>query len=212
MKAERQNRSNLVYWPPCDPKTNKIKMSPISKNDELSNNWQQHMRAVATQKDKGAFQALFVHFSPKIKAFYLSNGMASLSEELTQEVFIKIWQKASYYNPQKAQVSTWIFTIVRNLRIDYLRKNSIDEISDENTIEQSDEIQLDNQLAGNKQKQDIRSNLHKLNFEQRNVIQKVYFEDKSHQIAAAELEMTPGVVKSRIRSALQILRAEMGGK
>lgn len=212
MKVERQNQSNLVYWPVSGLNTKKIKMSPISKNDILSKNWQQHIDAVAKHQDKGAFQALFVHFAPKIKAFYLSNGMASLSEELTQEVFIKIWQKASYYNPQKAQVSTWIFTIVRNLRIDYLRKNTLDEVSDEDTIEQSDEIEMDLQLANSKQRQDIKSNLHKLSFEQRNVIQKVYFEDKSHQIAAAELEMTPGVVKSRIRSALQILRAQMGGK
>ena len=49
-----------------------------------------------------------------------------------------------------------------------------------------------------------------LNEEQRMVIQKVYFEDKSHQIAAEELEMTLGVVKSRIRSALKLMKKQIG--
>jgi RNA polymerase sigma-70 factor (ECF subfamily) len=174
--------------------------------------WRQHMQAVSETRDRAAFQELYLHFSPKIKSFYLHQGMAAMAEELSHEVFIKVWQKAASYNPEKANVSTWIFTIVRNLRIDYLRRKRVKEVSDEDTVEpgKEDTLDLDYDLSRNKNK--IQKVLTQLNQEQRHVLQKVYFEDKSHQIAAAELEMTPGVVKSRIRSALKILRSQMGGE
>jgi len=187
-------------------------MNETQGNEAAAIIWQEHLQAVATSRDRAAFQALYLHFSPKIKSFYLNQGMANKAEELTHEVFIKVWQKAASYDPEKAKVSTWIFTIVRNLRIDVLRKKRLQEVSDEDALEPSEEntFDLDMDLSRNKQK--IQDVFGLLNEEQRNVLQKVYFEDKSHQIAAAELEMTPGVVKSRIRSALKVLRSHMGGE
>jgi RNA polymerase sigma-70 factor (ECF subfamily) len=176
-----------------------------------STRWQLHMRAVAEQADRQAFHALYLYFAPKIKSFYLQQGMAELAEELTHEVFIRIWQKAASYNPEKAQVSTWIFTIVRNLKIDYLRKKKIVTVDEESTIEPGEEARLDEVIDMSRNSQQLKQKFTLLNQEQRNVIQKVYFEDKSHQITANELKMTLGTVKSRIRSALSILRKQMGG-
>lgn len=170
------------------------------------------MLAVASSQDKTAFQSLYLHFAPKIKSFYLNQGMARQAEELTHEVFIKIWQKAGSYNSEKANVSTWIFTIVRNLRIDYLRRRRLDEVSQDDTHDVGEDGKLDLDVDLSRTKKQVQQVFTYLNEEQRNVLQKVYFEDKSHQIAAAELDMTPGVVKSRIRSALKVLRSHMGGE
>jgi len=212
MQANRQNQSNLVYWPVLNPKRRNVTMVNNQDSEAAALNWRQHMCAVSENRDRAAFQALYLHFCPKIKSFYLNQGMTAMAEELTHEVFIKVWQKAASYNPEKANVSTWIFTIVRNLRIDYLRRKRLTEVSDEDTVEpgEEDTLDLDIELSRNKKK--IHQVLNQLNEEQRHVLQKVYFEDKSHQLAAAELEMTPGVVKSRIRSALKVLRSQMGGE
>ncbi|MCW8879574.1 MAG: sigma-70 family RNA polymerase sigma factor [Kangiellaceae bacterium] len=174
--------------------------------------WKLHLKAVGDSQDKGAYQALYLHFAPKVKSFYIQQGLGNKSEELTHEVFLKIWQKAKTYNPSKAQVSTWIFTIVRNLRIDYLRKKKIEEVSDEEQSHIGEDGKLDEKIEAAKSKSRLLSVFKLLNNEQRNVLQKVYFEDKSHQIAAEELEMTPGTVKSRIRSAMKVLRSHMGGE
>ena len=49
-------------------------------------------------------------------------GQANNADELVQEVMIKVWQKASGFNPQKAAASTWIYTIARNCRTDMYRR------------------------------------------------------------------------------------------
>ena len=186
-----------------------IKMldSTLIEADALD--WRQQMLLVSENRDRDAFQSIYLHFCPKIKAFYIKQGMIAIAEELSHEVFIKIWQKAASYNPDKASVSTWIFTIARNLRIDYLRRKRLKEVSDEDAVEQIEEDKHDLNFDLTRNKKKIQQVLLKLNEEQRNVLQKVYFEDKSHEIAAAELEMTIGVVKSRIRSALKVLRGQL---
>ena len=219
--AQRQISDNLVYWPTTQLANTKPKqvtqtMSVESKSGsntqiEEPERWRQHMQAVAERQDRGAFHALYLHFAPKIKSFYLQKGMSNMSEEMTHEVFMKVWQKASSYKPDKAKVSTWIFTIVRNTRIDYLRKKRIDEVPEDDFSEAHEESHYEDKVDAERRKKQIASSFELLNEEQRNVLQKVYFEDKSHQLAAQELEMTDGVVKSRIRSALKILRSHMGG-
>ncbi len=212
MQVQRQVPDNLVYWPVSGNNKILVRMpnhSPHSEHQE--NAWETHLQAIAVERSKHAYKALYLHFAPKIKSFYLQQGMRTNAEELTHEVFLKIWQKAHSYQPSKAKVSTWIFTIVRNLRIDYLRKKQITELSDESAPEAQDETNYSDELHTQRNEARLLEAFSTLDDEQKNVLQKVYFEDKSHQIAARELEMTPGVVKSRIRSALKILRSHMGG-
>lgn len=213
MQLNRQNQQNLVYLP---TKSGQYKSADMKNSDISSENgsqcWQAHMQAVAKYQDKKAFHALYLYFSPKIIAYYRHQGMNSQAEELTHEVFLRVWRKAPSYQPNKAQVSTWIFTIVRNLRIDILRKKRIEEVTDDNVIEMGEESHLNQEIDLTKDKAKLLTSFSLLSQEQRNVLQKVYFEDKSHQITANELEMTPGVVKSRIRGALNILRKELGGE
>ena len=220
IQAQRQRSENLVYWPVPQRKKQPVNMAKNHTNrsnstvidQEQASRWRQHMAAIAGQQDKQAFQAIYLHFAPKIKSFYLNQGMAHHAEELMHEAFIKIWQKAASYHPEKANVSTWIFTIVRNLRIDFLRRKRIAEVSDEDSPEVGDNGSLELDLDALRDNKQLASVFKLLNIEQRNVLQKVYFEDKSHQAAALELDMTPGVVKSRIRSALKVLRTHLGGE
>ena len=76
------------------------------------------------KQDSRAFEKLFSHFAPLIKAFALSSGLQHqgdhLPEELVQEVMLLVWRKAAQFDRKKAAPSTWIFTIARNQRIDML--------------------------------------------------------------------------------------------
>ena len=221
MLQKRQTTDNLVYLPvsSCSNLSTSMSQKPTgdkasadsSPANDQAKQWQACMVAVGKSQDKNAFQALYLHFAPKVTSFFFQQGLADKADELTHDVFIKIWQKAKTYDPKKAQVSTWIFTIVRNLRIDFLRKKKLDEVSGEEDTLEDKNTDLENIIELKRSKARLLSIFKSLNQEQRNVLQKVYFEDKSHQIAADELNMTPGVVKSRIRSALKVLRSQLGG-
>lgn len=87
------------------------------------------MRAVGETGDRAAFAQLFQHFAPRIKAYMLRLGAEdALAEELAQETMLTVWRRAAAYNPAAAAVSTWLFTIARNKRIDGIRKASRPEI------------------------------------------------------------------------------------
>ena len=81
------------------------------------------LRAVATDADRRAFSRLFEFFAPRLISFFTRGGLArDAAEEVTQETMIAVWTKASLYDPAYAGVSTWVYTIARNARIDRLRR------------------------------------------------------------------------------------------
>ncbi len=167
--------------------------------------------AVAQQLDKLAFERLFDHFVPMLRAFSLAAqpGASLLADEIAQEVMIKIWNKAHLYNPDVASVPTWVFTLARNARIDYFRKNgrfqsNIDpetvwaELIDENADPFQSAVQRRSEEL-------IARELVALPAEQQQVLRKVYLEGLSHSEAAEELNLPLGTVKSRVRLALKKL-------
>jgi RNA polymerase sigma-70 factor (ECF subfamily) len=205
-----QAAQNLVYWPQKSLNSEPTTMPPEPSNRDDLQKWKTHLIAVAERQDKDAFHALYCFFAPKLKSFYSQNGFYSQAEEMVQEVFIRVWNRAPTYDASKSAVSTWIYTIARNYRIDVLRKKQL-TIADEETIPESGYQQdMEEELNLDRGGMELKDAIANLNNEQRMVIQKVYFEDKSHQIAAEELGMTLGVVKSRIRSALKLMKKQIG--
>ena len=105
------------------------------------------MIRVRDYRDELAFSDLFDFIAPKIKSYYIQNNVSSeIAEELTQEVLSTVWTKSDKYDPSKSAVSTWIYTIARNKKIDLLRKNKSFDIKEEDIREflyennQSDKI------------------------------------------------------------------------
>ena len=89
------------------------------------------MLAIANQQDEAAFAALFAHFAPRIKGFLMKSGApAAQAEDCAQDVMATVWRKAAMFDPTRANVSTWIFTIARNRRIDLLRRERRPEPED----------------------------------------------------------------------------------
>ncbi|MCE7631249.1 sigma-70 family RNA polymerase sigma factor, partial [Vibrio fluvialis] len=75
------------------------------------------------QHDKDAFAVVFHYFSPRLKQFVFKHlGNEQVALELVQETMATVWQKSHLFDGDKSSLSTWIYTIARNLCFDLLRK------------------------------------------------------------------------------------------
>ena len=166
------------------------------------------MGAVALKRDRAAFAELFDHFAPRLKAYGIRAGSdAATAEELAQEAMIAVWRKAESFDDTKAAVSTWVFTIVRNKRIDKLRRERRPEIDPQDLMMNvTPEADASEKYQAAEDQKMLRRSIGQLPAEQAEIVEKAFFEDKSHSVIAEELALPLGTVKSRIRLALSRLR------
>ena len=83
------------------------------------------IQAVARDRDRDAFAALFDHFAPRLKAYLMRAGAApAAADDFAQDAMLTVWRKAELFDPARARAATWIFTIARNRRIDALRRDA----------------------------------------------------------------------------------------
>lgn len=168
--------------------------------------------AVANQRDKAAFAALFTYFAPRLKSFLMRAGTPpAAAEELAQETMLAVWRKASYFDPAKAGAAAWIFAIARNLRIDSLRRQRRAGLAEPAAGEEIDDTPPADALMASAQREArLREVLAALSEEQARVITLSFFQDKPHSEIARELGIPLGTVKSRLRLAMTRLRALLG--
>ena len=161
--------------------------------------------------DREAFRSLFEHFAPRVKGLMLKAGASSDdAEEIAQETLLAVWRKAAQFDPVSAGASAWIYTIARNLRIDQVRraartgtgdhKAELDYLVD--PAEPADDLMARNDEAGR-----IASALSSLSEEQSMAIRLSFIEERPHPEIADVLGIPLGTVKSRIRLAMNRLRA-----
>jgi RNA polymerase sigma-70 factor (ECF subfamily) len=165
---------------------------------------------VRNEKDREAFVALFRHFAPRVKAFLMKSGAnEGLAEECTQEVMATLWTKAHMFDPSRASVSTWVFTIARNRKIDALRRMKRPEPEDLPWGPEAEPDQAD-VMTLRQESEKLAEAIASLPEKQRELIQRAYFGDLSHAQIAEETGLPLGTIKSRIRLALERLRHAMG--
>jgi len=139
----------------------------------------------------------------------MKSGMsAALAEECAQDVLATLWQKSHLFDPTRASVATWVFTIARNRRIDAARRAARPEPED---LPWGPEAEPDQQEALEMAQETERSGaaLALLPEAQRALIEKAYFGELTHTEIAAETGLPMGTIKSRIRLALDKLRAQL---
>ena len=155
---------------------------------------------IANSRDKMAFAGIFDYFAPRIMSYIISSGFnKEIAEELTQEVLTTVWQKSYQFNHKLANVSTWIFTIARNKKIDRIRKN---ENPSYNTLDLIDALYPKERYENQELEEKIEKMQLILNENEKKLIKMNFFEGKSHKIISQELEIPLGTIKSRIRSIL----------
>jgi len=169
------------------------------------------VRALASRGDRAAFVELFRHFAPRVKAFLQRSGAASeVAEDLAQETLVRVWRRAASYDPTRAQLSTWIYTIARNLLADERRRKTAAQSATTEADEEWDAMTVlaeegegpDALLDGKRRADAVRDALRLLDPEQLGILSMSFYGEQSHADIAAALGLPLGTVKSRIRRAL----------
>jgi RNA polymerase sigma-70 factor (ECF subfamily) len=186
-------------------------LSPLIRSDHLS-----QLLIKVGNHDRNAFAELFRHYGPLIKGFAIQHANnrfpIEAADELVQEVMLKVWLKAQSFEPSKASANTWVFTVMRNCRIDLLRRSQrryfessdidVDDIWDE-----SDDHSPFIFLHQGRQQQQVAQGFEHLPLEQKQALTFVYMHGKSHAEIAAETGLPLGTVKSRVRMGLKKLNS-----
>ncbi len=187
-------------------KSNNIKIDMCAKNmdDKLSSS----LESVGKNQDKEAFNIIFRHFAPRLKSFLTKAGSTETQAEgVIQEVMIAVWTKSKTYDRSKSSVSTWIYTIARNKRIDKLRKEKRHILSESDEgLEVPINSTQENEIFSSQLSNNIKKYMSNLPEEQSKLLKLSYFYDKTHVDISNELKIPLGTVKSRIRLALTKMR------
>ena len=181
---------------------------PVGRIDEMS----ARLVAVAERGDRGAFASLFRHFGPRIRAYLLRvGGDAGRVDDVLQETFAAVWNRAVLYDRSRASAATWIFAIARNRRIDAFRRDRRPEFDPDDPALHPDPLPGGEEaLAAQERAEAVRNALAVLSEEQREVLWLSFYEGESYPAIAIRLGIPLGTVKSRARLAFGRLRSELG--
>jgi len=195
-----------------EDKSTKSPMAQQTDTSALNRQMNSNLMAIGQRRDESAFSEVYGHFAGRIKSFLMSRGMEdSIAEELVQEIMLLVWRRAESFDPKKAAASTWIYTIARNRRIDYLRGNSRIEVEFEDEMLEldDDEITQEQSVDLAQQSDLLKDALERLPQEQQHVMHLSYFRGQSHGAIAEWLGLPIGTVKSRIRLAMKSIRNDL---
>ena len=127
------------------------------------------------------------------------------AEELVQETFLEAWRRAEQYQPERANVAAWLVTIAKSRAIDRLRARTTVERRDvSEPVKPADDV-LDSARA----RSVVRARVAKLPTEQRTLLELAWDEGLSQSEIAAKTGLPLGTVKTRTRTALLTLHAEL---
>jgi RNA polymerase sigma-70 factor (ECF subfamily) len=134
----------------------------------------------------------------------------AVAEELTQEAFLRAWNRGGEFDANRGRIAPWLLTIARNRAIDYLRSSAGQQQGNTFELVSSERVSLfvdtEKQMLDQEQARRIRAGFDKLNENQRRVLELAYFEGLSQSEMAAKLGQPLGTVKTWVRSALATLR------
>jgi RNA polymerase sigma-70 factor (ECF subfamily) len=166
--------------------------------------------------DADALSELYDRYHRLVFSLALSTvGDHGTAEEITLDVFARVWEKADTYRPGRAQVNTWLTSIARYRAIDELRRRGArpDQHSvDWAQVPTSDTPQVNGPEAVTQQalqRKRVRTALAQLPEEQQQVLILAYFRGYTQREIADSLDQPLGTVKTRIRLGMQKLRAAL---
>ncbi|UTW12444.1 sigma-70 family RNA polymerase sigma factor [Marinobacterium rhizophilum] len=175
----------------------------------MKEEWSACLAGLAQTRDRSDYARLFGHFAPRVKAYLIRLGMTPANaEELAQEALLSVWRKAHMFDPAKANASTWIFRLARNLCIDRMRREKIqfheleyDEAADPDARHDGEHAVLATRMA---------EAIKALPEAQAQVLYLSYYEGRSHSDIAQAIGIPLGSVKSRLRLGFEKLKQIWG--
>jgi RNA polymerase sigma-70 factor (ECF subfamily) len=167
--------------------------------------------AVATRKDRQAYSELFAYYAPRVKSYLMRLGAdGGSAEEIAQDVMVTVWRKAELFDRTQASVSTWIFRIARNRRIDVFRRAKKPDLDpDEPMVLPAGVEAPGDRLEAKETEVRVREALKGLPEEQLQMLKLAFYEGLSHREIADKLDVPLGTVKSRIRLAFLKMKSRL---
>lgn len=154
-------------------------------------------------------EQVYTEYSGKVMGYIrarIRNGADA--EDLHSEVFEKILKKLEGFDPSKASLNTWIFTITRNTVIDHFRRTKPTEELDENL---SDNIEPDENLLNSETLGELAAALRKLPQQLMDIVVLRYYDGKPLTEIAEMMNLSYGAVKLRHQNAVLMLRQALAG-
>jgi len=160
--------------------------------------------------DERALLALYDRYASRVHALALRIiGEPMAAEEITQDVFLKVWTRARSYIAERGMFVVWLLSIARHAALDRVRlENRRPPNTEEGTPEDQAEPDHDPDEA---RWRSLRLIVQSLPLEQRQVIEFAYFHGMSHGEIAEHTGLPLGTVKSRLRAAMEELRKQWFG-
>tara|TARA_R110001583_G_scaffold191_5_gene1834 strand:+ start:2579 stop:3205 length:627 start_codon:yes stop_codon:yes gene_type:complete len=172
------------------------------------------LQAVANTRCKIAFTHLFKFFAPKIQRIARSKfPNEAQAHEVVQETMTNVWRKAHLFNADKGAVTTWIYTVMRNVTFDLLRKiknNKEDNLSDDIWPMVENAVVEDNGYQDHLENKQLLRGIEALPETQQEVVKGFYLMEMSQEQLATHLNLPLGTIKSRLRLALVKLKVQLG--
>jgi RNA polymerase sigma-70 factor (ECF subfamily) len=141
-------------------------------------------------------------------------GDSAAAEEICQDVFMRVWEKSGSYRADRGKVVTWLARIARNRSIDVLRSHRsrppASSSEEELAAAEDTTIGPGERLVQSFRDQEVRAAVASLPPDQRVALSLAFFKGMTHKEIAEALGEPLGTVKTRIRDALQKLRATLG--
>jgi RNA polymerase sigma-70 factor (ECF subfamily) len=169
-------------------------------------------------REEKALEILYTKTSSRLYALALGIVRErERAEEVLQDAFVKVWQNAERFRPDKSGAMTWISAIVRNRALDRLREVRSNPLLRNEMLDDVTELPLLSEeqdpldfTAMSKDMQSLQNCLGTLEQEQKQAILMSYYHGYSHQELSARLTMPLGTVKGWIRRGLEKLRLCLG--
>ena len=170
----------------------------------------QPLMLAAGRGDALAFAELYRALSPRVHGMVLRVlGDAHQSEEVTQEVFVQVWQTAGSFDPSRGSTLAWVMTLAHRRAVDRVRSATAGRRRDTEHAERSVRSPFDETAAAahsSLEAREIRDAVAQLSPGQRQALELAYFGGHTYQEVSRLMEIPLGTAKSRIRDGLLRLR------
>ena len=162
------------------------------------------------QRNQQALIALYQRYGNLVYSLALRTlRQPVLAEEVTQDVFLKLWQQPGRWNPALGQLSSWLLAITRNAAIDRLRREARHTAADIDVMAEAEsgaEPAVMSDLGAWADGQLLRELMRQLPTEQRELIELAFYRGYTHSELSEGLGVPLGTVKTRLRAGMQKLR------
>ncbi|MCR8633245.1 RNA polymerase sigma factor [Paenibacillus radicis (ex Xue et al. 2023)] len=175
----------------------------------------QKLMALITERDEEALKKLYDRYERPVYVFaYRMVADAMMAEEIMQELFLIIWTAPERFDGNQGKLTSWIFTLTRNISIDLLRKKrsrTPEKIAESEVLQYvadervNTEVEVESKWVG----EQVKTAVDGLNKDQKQVVEWIYYQGYTQHEVVERHSIPLGTVKSRVRLAMKQLQQRL---